>query len=102
MLGLPFTLDPDLSAYYATGAPYNFSGYSNPKVDELFAQGKAEADVAKRQDIYSEVSSILQQDLPIIHLYALTSPGVVSNKVVNAKPTDFGMFYNIHEWDLTE
>ncbi|HEY0372219.1 MAG TPA: ABC transporter substrate-binding protein [Thermoanaerobaculia bacterium] len=43
--------------------------YSNPKVDELIAQGRATFDRNKRREIYAQIQRIVQEDLPYISLY---------------------------------
>lgn len=63
-------IDPNqLVTNFQTGAGGNTTGYSNPKVDELIAQGIAETDQAKRADIYHEIQTILLEDLPWIDLF---------------------------------
>lgn len=44
----------------------NTMGYSNPKVDALFAQAQREPNFAKRKALYDEVQDILTADLPVI------------------------------------
>ncbi|HEX6099337.1 MAG TPA: ABC transporter substrate-binding protein [Thermoanaerobaculia bacterium] len=43
--------------------------YSNPKVDDLIAQGRATFDRNKRREIYAQIQRIVQEDLPYISLY---------------------------------
>lgn len=100
MLGLPFTLDPDRTTFYQTGAAYNFPDYSNARVDELIDKGKKEADPEKRRAIYNEFVDMIQQDLPTIALYGEKPLKAISKKVIAAEPTDRGMYYNVHEWDI--
>ncbi len=47
-----------------TGGGLNIAKYSNPKVDELFTQGKQEKDPAKRKQIYEELFTLVEQDAP--------------------------------------
>jgi peptide/nickel transport system substrate-binding protein len=47
---------------YKTGR--NYGGYSNGRVDELFAQGRREFDFEKRKAIYQEIHKILYEDQP--------------------------------------
>ena len=71
LVGNNLTLDPDgANILYKTDGNFNYMGYSNPKVDELFAQGKNEADPNKRKVIYDELQSIWQADLPVLTLYS--------------------------------
>lgn len=55
--------DPD--AYrilYQSDADSNYSGYNNPKVDELFEQGASEADPAKRGEAYKQLQETIASD----------------------------------------
>jgi peptide/nickel transport system substrate-binding protein len=60
--------DPDtLTNFWTTDAfkdGRNVVGYSNPKVDALFAEGRREFDPAKRGAIYAEIARILYDDHP--------------------------------------
>ncbi len=64
-------VDPNglISPNFLTGAGGNFSGYSNPQVDELIAQGIASTDQAARTEIYQQIAEILLEDLPWVCLY---------------------------------
>lgn len=59
-----------LDGTYVTGRQNNFMSYSNPKFDELVAQGAQETDQAKRAEIYREAQRILLEDSPMVFLYA--------------------------------
>jgi peptide/nickel transport system substrate-binding protein len=43
--------------------------YSNPRVDQLIAEGRATFDRTRRKQIYGEIQRIVQEDLPYISLY---------------------------------
>jgi len=59
--------DPDaMGKRIGTGAVMNYAKYSNAKVDELLAQGKALVTHEDRGACYQEIQAILGEDLPII------------------------------------
>lgn len=60
--------EPDASSTLLTGAARNFSGYSNPKVDELIKAGKRETDPAKRRQIYRDIQKIVAEDVPFLYI----------------------------------
>lgn len=67
------TADPDygmnnLVNTAAQGPAGNRSFYSNPKVDELLKEARAELDLDKRAALYEEIQVILQEDLPMFYL----------------------------------
>ncbi len=64
-------LDPD-DFYYAqhkTGEVFNFTGYSNPTVDELLQEGRIAEDFETRYDIYEQVNQEIVDDAVYIYLY---------------------------------
>ncbi|RXZ83981.1 ABC transporter substrate-binding protein [Paenibacillaceae bacterium] len=72
----------DPSAYYnlyTTTGGSNYTHYSNPRVDELFEQGAAEIDPAKRGNIYKEIQEIIAQDA-VIYPFAYTKTIVAVDK----------------------
>lgn len=69
-------IDPD-DFYYAqhkTGEVFNFTGYSNPTVDELLVRGRRTEGFAERYAVYEQVNREIVNDAPYIYLY---NPGNV-------------------------
>jgi len=77
------SLDPELGprAQLITGGQQNVTGYSNSQVDDLFKQGANELDDAKRKQIYDQVQTLVNADLPSHYLYALKAFSPVSKKI---------------------
>ncbi|MGN6772527.1 MAG: ABC transporter substrate-binding protein [Rhizobiaceae bacterium] len=64
------------------GVPFsNESGYSNPEIDKLFAEGAKEVDPAKRQEIYSKIQHILYDDLPVLWIMEMKFVTVTNVRV---------------------
>ena len=63
--------DPDGNLYnfVATGAPLNYSGYSNPAVDKLLADSRLTNDLAARQKAWAEIGRITLEERPVIYLF---------------------------------
>ncbi|MDR7240004.1 ABC transporter substrate-binding protein [Neobacillus drentensis] len=56
-------IDPDtFNSLFVTNGEANYMHYSNPKVDELFNQGRVEKDEAKRKAIYEEIQKLIIED----------------------------------------
>src|SRR5690606_15845009 len=64
-------VDPDdfFFAQHRTGEVFNFTGYSNPTVDELLDQGRVLADFDERFAIYEQVNQHIVDDAPYIYFY---------------------------------
>jgi peptide/nickel transport system substrate-binding protein len=74
-LGWSGRVDPHGNMYnfLSTGAGNNYSGYSNPEVDELLTEAATVIDPAERADLYGQVVTQVQQDNPVIYLYRTRS-----------------------------
>lgn len=77
----------------------NTTSYFNPQVDELMTQAfnVPECDTEARTDIYHDVQSVLQEDLPYIWLYA-SQDMVVSRGIAGVAPYVNQPFWNIRDW----
>jgi peptide/nickel transport system substrate-binding protein len=64
-------VDPDdfYRAQHGTGEVFNFTGYSNPTVDELLQEGKNTDDVETRREIYAQINRQIVDDAPYVYLY---------------------------------
>lgn len=56
-------------AQHKTGEVFNFTGYSNPTVDELLEEGRVTQDFDARKEIYAEINQQIVDDAPYIYLY---------------------------------
>ncbi|WP_454805446.1 ABC transporter substrate-binding protein [Paraburkholderia fungorum] len=69
---------------FRRGVPFtNGSHYSNPEIDQLFAQVAQETDEAKRKALFAQIQRILERDLPDINLVAPQYLTVYSRAVHN-------------------
>jgi len=60
--------DPDqyLGVNLSTGGGWNWSRYSNPRMDTLIQSGRAEQDDARRLALYRELADLLTEDAPLV------------------------------------
>ncbi len=91
------------STFFATDGGLNMFGYSNKRVDELFAKTKSKEalDEAERRKIYSELSVLISEDLPGDFLaYPQANTGF-QDEVKGIEP-GINMGYNYHLWYFEE
>ncbi|MFO8149635.1 MAG: ABC transporter substrate-binding protein [Trueperaceae bacterium] len=64
-------VDPDefFYAQHRTGEVFNFTGYSNPTVDELLDEARVLPDPDARRDLYEQVNRAIVDEAPYIYLY---------------------------------
>ncbi|HYF93296.1 MAG TPA: ABC transporter substrate-binding protein [Symbiobacteriaceae bacterium] len=63
--------DPDgnIYAFMITNGGNNYAGYSNPQVDKLLNDARLPTDMAKRKEIYSQIMTILDDEMPYVYLW---------------------------------
>lgn len=107
--GFPDEPDEDLYNFFVstrdnTGS--NYSGYNNPRVDALLAQGRAALDPQARKLIYQEVQKQLVLDPPYNYLVYLKHIYGVRKGVSGFTHRVFGHgtspLWNIEEWTIGE
>lgn len=91
------------STFFASDGGLNMFGYSNPEVDELFknVRSKEALDPVVRKDMFSELSTLMSEDLPVDFLAFPQSNTGFSAKVKGIEP-GISMGYNSHLWWFEE
>jgi peptide/nickel transport system substrate-binding protein len=57
--------EPDMQTnLWGTGQMRNYANYTNPRVDQLFAEARKEFDRDKRAELYGQIHNILWEDQP--------------------------------------
>jgi len=69
-------VDPDdfLYTQFHTGGGWNFVNVSNPEVDRLLDEGRAETDPSKRREIYTNLMKTLIDEAPYVWLITQNYP----------------------------
>jgi peptide/nickel transport system substrate-binding protein len=105
LVGFSWTPDPDQTAMWATASQkggFNIGAYSNPRVDQLLADGLKETSQEKRKAIYKEIDKIVMDDLPSPALFFTKRLMGLNKRVQNLDPNAFDHFYNSHLWSVTD
>lgn len=74
----------------------NFTGYSNPKVDELLDKASTGMNLQERKDYFQEAQKLIHSDAPWIFGYSPKEIYGVRKSVVNWRPTPDGRM-NMHD-----
>jgi peptide/nickel transport system substrate-binding protein len=102
-----FRQDPNVSGKYMETVNWvpvggNYGHYTNTRLDELFPQGRATADLNKRKQIYTEAATIMNDELPWIYLWSPNSIFAVNKRLVGFKPPSYAThnMWNADEWTV--
>lgn len=103
-----FRQDPNVSSKYFETANFvpsgaNYSHYSNPRVDELFVAGRATTDLAERVTIYTEIATILNDEVPWIFLWSPNAIFAYNKRLVGFEPPSYvnTPMWNADKWSVT-
>ncbi len=81
-----------VSSQIAKGQVFNnVEGYSNPEIDQLFADGAVATPDSKRKEIYEKAQKILVEDVPVAWMLELQFPTITNCKIKNLITTAIGV-----------
>jgi peptide/nickel transport system substrate-binding protein len=87
--------DPDGNTYQflrtTPGTSFNWSGISNPQIDAILDKTREISNQAERRKLYSELTRLLQDELPMIFIIHPVEPKAFSPKVQNYEAIPDGM-----------
>ena len=75
---------------FVTGGSSNDGSYSNPKVDALYKEGTAAADINAAHAKFAEAVKLIDQDVPTIPIYFANQQSGTSDRVTGVKTTNVG------------
>jgi peptide/nickel transport system substrate-binding protein len=80
----------------------NFTGWRNPRNDELLFQSENTLDQAARTQMLAEQQKLFAEDAPVITLFARANVTANSRGMQNLRPapTNTPPTWNAHDWDL--
>src|SRR5215813_13723831 len=94
--------DPDGNSYQffktTPGTSLNWSGISNPQIDALLDKTREVSNQAERKKLYSELTKLLQDELPMIYIVHPIEPKAFSPKVQGYEPIPDGMMRFKEVW----
>jgi len=79
---------------------FNFTGYRNPRIDELCNLAKAELNPLDARPYWIEYQEILHRDQPTTFLYWIRETQGFNNRIEGEEVNILSTFYNIDDWTL--
>jgi len=81
---------------------FNFGAYKNDLVDENIEKGMKTTNQEERKEYYLNVAKQINEDVPMIFLYAQDREIMCNPKLENFDPYTFNIFCDIWEWDFAQ
>uniref|UniRef100_Q3APQ9 Peptide ABC transporter, periplasmic peptide-binding protein n=1 Tax=Chlorobium chlorochromatii (strain CaD3) TaxID=340177 RepID=Q3APQ9_CHLCH len=79
---------------------FNFTGYQNPRIEQLSALAKQKMEPTGARPYWLEYQEILHRDQPITFLYWMKETHGFSRRIQGAELNIAGAFYNLDDWKL--
>ncbi len=76
--------------------------YVNEEVSAALLESQGMTDMDAVREKYLFVNRQVQQDVPMISAYIISTIGVTNNRLIGAQPDVFGTFINVHQWDVVQ
>lgn len=80
---------------------FNFTGYSNPRIDELCMLAKEKMDNLDAAPYWMEYQELLHRDQPVSFLYWMRETQGFSRRIEGEELSISGVFQNIDDWSLS-
>lgn len=81
-------------------SPFNFTGYRNPRIDELCELAKQKMNHMDAKPYWLEYQQILYRDQPVTFLYWMRETHGFNGRIEGEELNISGPFYNIDDWNL--
>ena len=101
LMGFGYTVEPDMSTYYASTGPMNFGQINDSHLDELIEKGTSLTSFDERKAVYDEFQQYMQDNTFILGLYS-DYQIATKNKILNGGITSYwsGSLADIQNWNL--
>lgn len=95
-----FDRNEDVREQFHSRGTRNFTGYQNPKVDELLDRARSTIDPQEKKQALRDIHRIVRDDMPMIFLWTLDSYSAMSVKVRNVVIHPFYFFTWVRGWQM--
>ena len=93
-------VDPYTDVAWLLGGEGSWTGYATDATNEALALSQKLTDNAAIAEQYLIVDQAMQNDVPMISGWVLSTLGAVSNRLTGVKPDVFGTFIDVQNWDI--
>jgi peptide/nickel transport system substrate-binding protein len=96
--------DPGITGLYACTGANNMTGFCEPDLDEILERSDHALTFALRKPLLDRAQERIAESARTLPLYYNVVPELVKKRVRNYRGsgTNFGSFWNLHEWTLAE
>ncbi len=105
MMAVQYTyapVDPYPDVSWLLSGEGSWTGYVDDAVNQALTDSQNTSDTEEIKSLYSIVDTKMQEDVPMFSAYIISAQGAVNKRLTGAKPSVFGFFNDIQNWDVTQ
>ncbi len=95
-------VDPYPDVSWLLGGEGSWTGYANEDINSALEGTQQTSDIDEIRDLYSIVDKKVQEDVPMFSVYIISAQGAVSGRITGARPSAYGFFNDVQNWDIAE
>ena len=95
-------VDPYPDVAWLLGGEEGWTKWNDPEVDEALTKSQATSSNAEITELYSFVDTKVQEEVPMFSAYIISAQGAVNKRLANAKPSVYGFFNDVQNWEISE
>ena len=95
-------VDPYPDVDWLLSGEGSWTGYADASISEALAGTQQTSDIEEIRSLYSIVDKKVQEDVPMFSVYVISAQGAVSSRLSGAKPSAYGFFNDVQNWDINE
>ena len=95
-------VDPYPDVSWLLSGEGSWTGYGNDEINEALEGTQQTSDIGEIKNLYSMVDKKVQEDVPMFSVYIISAQGAVSSRLSGAKPSAYGFFNDVQNWDVAQ
>ena len=95
-------VDPYPDVAWLLGGEGSWTGYADDEVNAALEETQTADGIDQIRECYSLIDRKMQDDVAMFSAYIISAQGAVSKRLSNVNVNIYGLFLNVHEWDIAE
>ena len=95
-------VDPYPDVSWLLSGEDSWTGYSSDEINAALEGTQQTSDVEEIKELYSVVDKKVQEDVPMFSVYIISAQGAVNKRLSGAKPSVYGFFNNVQNWEIAQ
>lgn len=95
-------VDPYADVAWLLGGEGSWTGYTSAEVEEALSKVALTNDNSQLKELYSVVDRKVQEDVPMFPVYITRTMAAANKRITGVKPSVYGFFNHVEQWDITQ